>query len=812
MSEITAFWKGSQSHGRSRRRAERGGLDLICTAIIGFALLGFIDPALWRDMPEAPYMLGLVLALAAFGLSRRGSAYLQAVLIALALGLGLVLLEITRLGAEPVSVLLLYLAGIVTGWLVIGSERYLPALGRIGDRSALLGFTARWQFLVAMTLAVRFSLFAMGRSQASAIDLLHAELGALAALTLLHFARIAQDRERKRRSDNMPPGIFLGLCAAGVQLLELVGLLAADWTFAISTVVIVSLMPAMIVGGALRSAPLIAALLATQIGMIFMSAAQAVTLWPDEAFNAGALIILFTLVSLAARLGEWSFSNEDLTGLSARFQNQAESWLVRLDFDNKTASLPLADMSQAHEISFANFFHASHPAKLLAFMSQMETRSLREHTEPLELAFELRVTLDDTGPRPVTAHVMSLEADHAWLALRALRDDEDLALRLENAESRMAAMRIREERLLSIASHEMRTPVTIIAMLAEELKSGANWKEVEFSFETSLERLTRILDDLRMTNEDTARPDTFTLGEIGKQLLDVFGAAATARGIELRLALSQHAETLLRGDPARIRIGVSKVVHNAIVHSKGTEVVIGALLTSENEEAGEITWIIKDDGCGVPPGIREALFTPFTGKESAGLGTVEGVGIGLYTARKAIHLLGGDIRLEGSSAEDGTEFVITHPVRITAELNENGRDKMTQENTTIDHPDSTALLIEDNVLVGELTTNRLRRIFGKVLWAETGMTGLELFRENTPDMVFVDQLLPGLQGNELIRQIRKIDSEVPIVGVTASTMGSECEVLEEAGANIAVEKPLSFAQIQLMVADFLGHKELGSNK
>ena len=118
------------------------------------------------------------------------------------------------------------------------------------------------------------------------------------------------------------------------------------------------------------------------------------------------------------------------------------------------------------------------------------------------------------------------------------------------------------------------------------------------------------------------------------------------------------------------------------------------------------------------------------------------------------------------------------------------------------YQDRQVLLIEDNRLVGEITCSLLRRLFRKVDWAETGDQGLSMWRGASYDLVFVDQLLPGLYGSDVVREIRAAGSEVPIIGVTASTLGSETRELEAAGANLALEKPLSFKQMRNIAEEF----------
>lgn len=93
------------------------------------------------------------------------------------------------------------------------------------------------------------------------------------------------------------------------------------------------------------------------------------------------------------------------------------------------------------------------------------------------------------------------------------------------------------------------------------------------------------------------------------------------------------------------------------------------------------------------------------------------------------------------------------------------------------------------------------RLFQEVDWAQTGPEGLAMWRGDSYDIVLVDQLLPGTTGCEIVREIRRSGNSVPVIGITASTLGSECRDLEEAGVTVALEKPLSYAQIRDLVED-----------
>src|SRR5690606_11058721 len=157
---------------------------------------------------------------------------------------------------------------------------------------------------------------------------------------------------------------------------------------------------------------------------------------------------------------------------------------------------------------------------------------------------------------------------------------------------------------------------------------------------------------------------------------------------------------------------------------------------------------------------------------------------GLMPGRTGIRLIGGELVLH--SEGKGSRFVVTPPARSDQPLTGAEQEPVPMNDIQPIYPDRSALLIEDNKLVGEITSARLRKLFHRVDWAETGDGGLELFRAAPHDFVVVDQLLPGMIGSEVVREIRKTHGKVPIIGITTSTMGSEGQELEEAGANYAL--------------------------
>lgn len=634
-------------------------------------------------------------------------------------------------------------------------------------------------------------------------------LGALYALTsaslLLQGLAALQDPAQDPAPASLPLLAAVAALAATAVIgtVPAVGLLGPT-----GAAVILLLAGTMICTVLIRQPPLLMGL-----GMALTGAALAFAATASEAVAGAQAIAVALMLTVLISSNRRSPGGDPITRIGTpppeavlRFHEAAGCWIVQLDLEERVLRFPQGSgraLGFDHSASFADLFRDSAFSGVLDLLQALQTGQAGD--DPVRLQLTVKDETNAARVETFEAHVLRNDPPTAWLALIRLRREEALAARLARYEKLLGEAVLREERLLSIASHELRTPIAILSMLAEELQSGMDWQDVSASFDKTLQRIVAILDDLRAgsgTEGGQSAGGGFTVREISQQILDIFRPAAEANGIVIHTAPSEHSDLSIRCDYSRVFIALSKLVHNAIVHSKGTDVVLSALVMKGSEGELSVTWQVSDNGVGIAEQHRRRIFEPF---ETSGENPEERPGLGLYTARKAIRLMGGDLVLQSDGK--GCRFVLTHPARAEQPSRNAEQENATMSDVTPAYANRSVLLVEDNKLVGEITCARLRKLFQKVDWAETGDDGLAMFRANQYDMLVVDQLLPGLVGSELVREIRQTDKDLPIIGITASTMGSECRDLEEAGANYALEKPLSFAQLKGLADEFFSRPE-----
>lgn len=237
---------------------------------------------------------------------------------------------------------------------------------------------------------------------------------------------------------------------------------------------------------------------------------------------------------------------------------------------------------------------------------------------------------------------------HRLMAAISAEAEDALLQRAEAAENRWIGQQLQLDQTLAMASHVLRTPVSAVDMLLEDLAGGTPPEDVLPQLTAAMAGLKGALDDLAQASGDPAGlpvRDVFNPRDVTDELTGRHESAARAVGMKLVMELSGAGETPVAGDYGRVLMALSRLMDNAIRHSGSTHLVLRCF-----HEPGAILWHLSDNGRGIPPDRLETLFTPFV----AG-------GIGLYAARALARMAGGALTIEPS--DKGTTFVLHHPVR-----------------------------------------------------------------------------------------------------------------------------------------------------
>jgi hypothetical protein len=173
-----------------------------------------------------------------------------------------------------------------------------------------------------------------------------------------------------------------------------------------------------------------------------------------------------------------------------------------------------------------------------------------------------------------------------------------------------------------------------------------------------------------------------------------------------------------------------------------------------------------------------------------------GTGIGLYLCKKIAEMLNGNITVDSEPGK-GSEFILTIPAKnlmVKQEEKNNKTSTYQADNFTI--PESTILLIEDDLNSRIYFKKIMEELHLTILEATDGASGVKLFKKN-PDisLVLLDIRLPGVSGFEVLKELKKINPDIPVIAQTAFAMPSDEKECKAAGFNDYISKPVNRAKL-----------------
>lgn len=386
----------------------------------------------------------------------------------------------------------------------------------------------------------------------------------------------------------------------------------------------------------------------------------------------------------------------------------------------------------------------------------------------------------------------------ARTALERARGDAHEAL--ERAE---AAARVREN-FLSIATHELRTPVTSIsgyAQLALKALGSGRSDRVQPALETIVrqsERLatlvTQLLDASRIAGGRLSlEPERTDLSAL------VTGAVDAARIRSDHHHWTTDVPPGLQGavDPVRFEQVLTNLFDNAIRYSPDG----GTVHVRLDVDGPMLRLAVSDEGLGIAQEHVDHVFDRFyRGHERQGLG---GLGLGLYIAREIVDRHGGSIDVR-STVGRGTTFTVRVP--ITSDLPVPERTVPSAPVHTLDRPLSgTVLLVDDEPDIRRLVREILREAGLTVVVAENGAEALQLLADLRPRLILLDKLMPMMDGTEFAAAYTKRPGHAPIVALCAARDAADWAA--SIGAVAYVTKPFDVDQLVATVAQQLEPSE-----
>jgi CheY-like chemotaxis protein/anti-sigma regulatory factor (Ser/Thr protein kinase) len=301
-------------------------------------------------------------------------------------------------------------------------------------------------------------------------------------------------------------------------------------------------------------------------------------------------------------------------------------------------------------------------------------------------------------------------------------------------------------------------------------------------------------------------PTDFNLNDFLQELMQLFGHQARQQGLALSLQLAPDTPAWICADAGRLRQILANLLGHALKYTPAGSVVLRVSSSPLQSAAIRLVFEVTDTGIGISEAQHSQIFEDFNQGDTRSARRHGGTGLGLSIAMRLARLMNGSISVQ-SRQGFGSTFVLK--VQAQASQAHSAPQADAADVTGQFFPNSRVLVVEDNLVNQIVAQAALERLGCQVDLADGGAEGVQAARLQHYDLVLMDCQMPEVDGYEATRQIRlweltqKSARRLPIAALTAHAMAGDREKCEAAGMDDYLSKPMSAAELQLLLLRWL---------
>jgi signal transduction histidine kinase len=376
---------------------------------------------------------------------------------------------------------------------------------------------------------------------------------------------------------------------------------------------------------------------------------------------------------------------------------------------------------------------------------------------------------------------------------------------LESSEARLKEASRRKDEFLAVLAHELRNPLAPVRNAVELLKRNnldpAKLQWAAELIDRQVRSFSHLIDDLMDVSRINQgrielRREIVSLNDVLTDAIETVRPMVGESKQELAVLLPDRT-LVVDGDRTRLAQVFTNLLNNASKYTDaGGRIEVAVTLEREG-----VVVTIRDNGIGIPPDRLESVFEMFSQVETAISRSRGGLGIGLSLTQKLVQMHGGAVRAHSEGTGLGSKFQVILPVSAAAD---GPVDAVEPQPVQLPVSDALRLLVvDDNVDAAETLAELLDTMGYQVRQAGDGEAALTACQAFDPHVVLLDIGLPGMNGYDVCRQMRRQrgGKARTMVAVTGWGQPEDLQRSKEAGFDRHLVKPMDFDALVAILAD-----------
>lgn len=375
---------------------------------------------------------------------------------------------------------------------------------------------------------------------------------------------------------------------------------------------------------------------------------------------------------------------------------------------------------------------------------------------------------------------------------------------------------------LANMSHEIRTPMNAIIGFSELLlqmdisqEAKEHVKDIRISSQNLLAIINDILDITKIeSGKMELVPEKYYLGKLLDDVTLIISQQAQKKGLDFRIKIDPAVPSRLYGDKIRIRGVLINILNNAVKYTKKGYVSFELSILEQTEKNIKLAFIISDTGIGIRQEDLSEIFKNFNRLERNIHYGVEGSGLGLAISNAYVSMMGGEIKVSSEYGKGSVFTVIIDQEVVDATAMEQEfsilrKDNQAEIEETIRVKDVNVLVVDDNHVNLRVAKGLLSSYGLTVNTADNGRDAIDMCSKNNYPIVFMDQMMPEIDGIAAMKQIRQLNSyyapggEGKLIVLTADAIRGVREHLLAEGFDEYLGKPMNLKQLERLLVQSL---------